>query len=291
MEVEKMMGSSPVHPRNSSNGPNTTTFTLWKLYNNPNYALRLNDSPRHCPSPPLISSPSLRGITSNTSRAMDGAGAELEMAKAQIRELRAELEFERRMRRKVEALNKVLAAELAEERGAREAAEAHFRGLEAEVEGKRGEVENALAEIEEERRMLRVAEVWREERVQMKLAEAKLLMEETLRGRREEKPRGHTCEGCSIRPVMGPTGQSGQHSQNSQHQVGQQRRAEAVNPHIKRGIKGFVEFPKVIRVQAREGKVELQPNLECQRAQLRVLLRHKSSVGLSLLGASSNLVM
>lgn len=56
----------------------------------------------------------------------------------------------------MQALNKVLKIELAEERGAREAAEAHFWELEAEVEDKREEVENTLAEIEEERRMLRV---------------------------------------------------------------------------------------------------------------------------------------
>ncbi|THU64395.1 hypothetical protein C4D60_Mb01t26020 [Musa balbisiana] len=199
---------------------------------------------------------------------------ELELAHARIEELEAELEQERRIRCKAESTSKALARELAEERRAREAAEGLRWRLEEELASRQEEVERVTREIEEERRMLQIAELWREERVQIKLLEAKLVMEEKLQqmttttttaagqGKREGENKG------------GDQSQSGQH--------GQQRR-EVENPHIRRGIKGFVEFPKVGRTQraAREGRVALgESNLECQRAQLRILLRHRNHAGL-----------
>ncbi|KAJ8498395.1 hypothetical protein OPV22_008947 [Ensete ventricosum] len=204
-----------------------------------------------------------------------GTRSELELAHARIEELKAEVEQERRMRCKAESTSKALARELAEERRAREAAEGLRRRMEAELASGQEEVERVMREIEEERRMLQIAELWREERVQIKLLEAKLVMEEKLQqmtttttttaagqGKREGENKV-----CSH-------GQSGQH--------GQQRR-EVENPHIRRGIKGFVEFPKVGRTQrpAREGRVASgESNLECQRAQLRILLRHRNHGGL-----------
>jgi hypothetical protein len=91
---------------------------------------------------------------------------ELELYVDRIRELRAELEFERWMRRKAEAL----VMELVEER----------RRGEAECRALREEAAAACAkaeEAEEERRMLCVAELWHEERVQMKLVDARAAME------------------------------------------------------------------------------------------------------------------
>lgn len=201
---------------------------------------------------------------------------------ARVEELGAELEFERHMRRKVEALNDALAAELAEERRRTEAERARVR-----------------EELDEERRMLRVAELWREERVRMKLADARDAFVEKLReaadadaGHRAADANAGNC-GCCGRsssvgsPIGGKaspaSGQrspaGGQHGQQSPTR-GQSHRREGTggeNPHIRRGIKGSVEFPRAVRVRPRgEDRVDLVSNLECQRAQLRVLMRHRS---------------
>ncbi|XP_072988213.1 protein BRANCHLESS TRICHOME-like [Typha latifolia] len=275
MDAEKMVGSLII---------DGAAFPNWKLYNNPDYSQYCNnDSPQHhqhchynCIPP--------HNVSTNSS-VMDCE--EFDLALAHVRELKAELEFERRMRRKVESANKVLAMELEDERKARETAEALCKMLEEEARLNQEKVEYALKEIEEERRMLRVAEAWREERVQMKLAEAKLLMEEKLR-----EMRGSPCKLEAQKRVVEIGGlceyKNSQHSQSGQH--GQQRR-EAENPHIRRGIKGFVEFPKVIKVQAKEGRVDFVTNLECQRAQLRVLLRHKSPSSLGLVSSSDYMVV
>jgi hypothetical protein len=204
-----------------------------------------------------------------------------------VEELGAELEFERRMRRKVEALNDALAAELAEERRRAEAERARMR-----------------EELDEERRTLRVAELWREERVRMKLADARDAVVERLRevadaGRRAAADAAaEGCGCCRSSGVASPIGgkaspasghrspasgrqspASRQHGQESPTR-GQSHRREATggeNPHIRRGIKGSVEFPRAVRVRPRgEERVDLVSNLECQRAQLRVLMRHRS---------------
>lgn len=219
---------------------------------------------------------------------------------ARVEELVAELEFERRMRRKVEALNEALAAELAEERRRVEAERARMR-----------------EELDEERRMLRVAELWREERVRMKLADARAAVEEKLREVADAGQRAAdataAAEGCSCRsgspiggkaspasvgqqsPASSRHGQqspaSGQHSQSHRREV-----TGGENPHIRRGIKGSVEFPRAIRVRPRgEERVDLVSNIECQRAQLRVLMRHRSAAAAGMTGlvgaAPDNLVV
>ncbi|KAG2623412.1 hypothetical protein PVAP13_3KG059800 [Panicum virgatum] len=206
--------------------------------------------------------------------------SELELCVARIRALRAELELERRMRRKAEALSEALAAELAGERRQGEAVEAG---------AVRGEAERALAVAEEERRMRCVVELWREERVQMKLADAMAAMEERLREIDDavaelrataaaSDNHKSSCCGSSGSPngKASPTSQqSPSHSQHgqespsqSQHSQVHRRKAAAngENPHIRRGIKGFVEFPKAVRMRPREDRADLVPNLECQRA-------------------------
>lgn len=111
---------------------------------------------------------------------------------------RDELGAERRHRRQLEQANAKLLRDLAEarssakqqtqsyemERKARELMEDACSELTREVEEDQAEVEllrreclRMREEMEEERRMLQMAEVWREERVQMKLSDAKLALE------------------------------------------------------------------------------------------------------------------
>ncbi|EHA8589953.1 protein BRANCHLESS TRICHOME [Cocos nucifera] len=319
------MEGSLIKLRNPSRArPIITTLPTWKLYDNPHYSECCNDSSLHLHSSNCISpyvqmifasklEYSLVGELTTFSASMDcnGTPSELELAQARINELKAELEFERRMRRKAESLNKVMVRELTVERKTREAAHALCKRLDEELARKREEVDRVLRDIDEERRMLRIAEVWREERVQMKLTEARLLMEEKLhemaviQSKREMPKKGEevgelkvitvppfqrgSCENAEnfCENNGGTVGSTGQASQPSQ------QRREPENPHIKRGIKGFVEFPRVVRLQSssKEGRVHLGSNLECQRAQLRILLRHRNPVGLGLLGNSENLVM
>ncbi|KAJ4777677.1 Protein BRANCHLESS TRICHOME [Rhynchospora pubera] len=255
MHKEKMMASM-MHLANPDLGPD---FTSFKLYDNPHY----NDNPQQNQN--LICDPfTTHHKPPHYSLAMENKGTQNE-----IECLKAELEYERKMRRKVESLNQVMLMELAEERKAREEAEQRYKLLEGEVE--------------EERRMLRIAELWREERVQVKLSEAKLLMEEKMR---EITELIYLEEAVRKAEEVGPTEQGG----HEEGRISQQKK-EAENPHIKRGIKGFVEFPKAIRVQAKEPRIDLEFSLECQRAQLRVLLRNKGSNALGLMGNAQNLVM
>ncbi|VAH06334.1 protein BRANCHLESS TRICHOME [Triticum urartu] len=265
----------------------------WKLYHNPHYFSPRGDSSgpsRRSPSRPEHRRPM---IVANFDEDDGGGGMERQLGYgdggatsvpellARVEELAAELEFERRMRRKVEALNEALAAELAEERRRVEAERARMR-----------------EELDEERRMLRVAELWREERVRMKLADARAAVEEKLREVADAGQRAAdataAAEGCSCRsgspiggkaspasvgqqsPASSRHGQqspaSGQHSQSHRREV-----TGGENPHIRRGIKGSVEFPRAVRVRPRgEERVDLVSNIECQRAQLRVLMRHRS---------------
>lgn len=122
--------------------------------------------------------------------------------KARVRDkvsaLREELGAERAHRRQLEQANAKLMRELAEarsaarrqaesreaERRARELMEEACSELTREVEEDQAEVEllrreclRMREEMEEERRMLQMAEVWREERVQMKLSDARMALE------------------------------------------------------------------------------------------------------------------
>ena len=124
---------------------------------------------------------------------------EQEKMKAAMEAVKAELEEERKARRKIEAISRKMGKELMEanmatakavqeleqERKSRRLMEDVCDELareigddKAEVEELKRESEKVREELEEERRMLQLAEVWREERVQMKLGEAKLALEE-----------------------------------------------------------------------------------------------------------------
>lgn len=126
-------------------------------------------------------------------------GRELDKAMAAIEDLKEALARERKNRRRAEMVNSKLVSELAEaelvakrhlqecekERKARELLEEVCDELakeigedKAELEALRREAAGVRDEVEEERKMLQMAEVWREERVQMKLVGAKLALEE-----------------------------------------------------------------------------------------------------------------
>ncbi|KAH0735548.1 hypothetical protein KY285_011255 [Solanum tuberosum] len=72
----------------------------------------------------------------------------------------------------------------------------------------------------------------------------------------------------------------GNNASNFRYQVMIHRRnhsQEAENPHIKRGIKGFVKFPKVVRAISSKSR-HWDTKLECQKAQLRILLKQKCPI-------------
>ncbi|KAM0880528.1 hypothetical protein ACQ4PT_033518 [Festuca glaucescens] len=278
-------GTTPGNLRLSLNHGAGVASPSWKLYHNPHYSFsprgEISSSPSRAPHSRRKDRASMivadfedgdggGGMEQRLRRLGSGYGggvASVSELVARFEELGAELEFERRMRRKVEALNDALAAELAEERRRTEAERARMR-----------------EELDEERRMLRVAELWREERVRMKLADAREAFVEKLRevadaGQRAADATAGGCGCCRSSGVGKASPASGQQSPASgQHTQSHRREATGgENPHIRRGIKGSVEFPRAVRVRPRgEERVDLVSNLECQRAQLRVLMRHRS---------------
>ncbi|XP_059664791.1 uncharacterized protein LOC132311085 [Cornus florida] len=124
---------------------------------------------------------------------------EHEKIRAIIDDLKANLSVERKNRQRMEIVNSKLVNELADaklvakrfmrdyekERKARELIEEVCDELAKEVGDDKAEAEALKREsmklhedVEEERKMLQMAEVWREERVQMKLIDAKVMLEE-----------------------------------------------------------------------------------------------------------------
>lgn len=124
---------------------------------------------------------------------------EHEKIRAFIDDIKVELNRERKNRQRTEILNSKLVNELADaklsakrymqdyekERKARELIEEVCDELAKEIGEDKAEVEALKREsmklrddVEEERKMLQMAEVWREERVQMKLVDAKVAVEE-----------------------------------------------------------------------------------------------------------------
>ncbi|EEF43453.1 uncharacterized protein LOC8288853 [Ricinus communis] len=347
-EVKVMMMINGVENTRNESFPlepiTTTTCPTWKLYENPFYNshntkqhqhLQHSQTNKHLP----LSARKIAASFWDLTFLRPIMETELDFARAQIIELKAELEYERKARKKGETMNKRLAKELAEERRGREALERVCEQLAKEISFDKAEIDRMKREIEEERRMLRMAEVLREERVQMKLAEAKILFEEKLlelRGtqhstepdesstlkmeQEQEQEKYKNQQGHKTIPViaiaskaatnlsgkfnrlfLGDTDKlcdenscsdsrestravfSGKSSYNdnlgSVPSMTIQRRAspEPENPHIKRGIKGFVEFPRVVRAIGSKSR-HWGTKLECQKAQLRILLRQKSPI-------------
>lgn len=126
-------------------------------------------------------------------------GREHEKIRAIMEDMKADLSREKKNRQRLEIVNSKLVNELADaklsskrylqeyekERKARELIEEVCDELakeigedKAEVEALKRESMKLREEVDEERRMLQMAEVWREERVQMKLVDAKVMLEE-----------------------------------------------------------------------------------------------------------------
>nr|CAB3485807.1 unnamed protein product [Digitaria exilis] len=123
---------------------------------------------------------------------------EHEKVRAILEDMKADLDHEKKNRRRLEMINLKLVNELKEakmsakqllqeyetERKARELTEEVCNELAREVEEDKAEIEalkqdslKLREEVDEERKMLQMAEVWREERVQMKLVDAKLMLD------------------------------------------------------------------------------------------------------------------
>ncbi|KFK39377.1 hypothetical protein AALP_AA3G236800 [Arabis alpina] len=124
---------------------------------------------------------------------------EHEKVRAIIDDMKAEMHQEKKTRQRLEIVNLKLVNELADsklavkhymhdhqkERKARELIEEVCDELAKEIEEDKAEIEalksesmNIREEVDDERRMLQMAEVWREERVQMKLIDAKVTLED-----------------------------------------------------------------------------------------------------------------
>lgn len=69
----------------------------------------------------------------------------------------------------------------------------------------------------------------------------------------------------------------GDQSETKMMEIPRKASPELENPHIVRGIKGFVEFRRVVRGKGSKGR-DSDAKLECQKSQLRVLLKHKGAV-------------
>nr|KYP32823.1 hypothetical protein KK1_046390 [Cajanus cajan] len=119
--------------------------------------------------------------------------------KAMLDDLKGKLERERRSRERTELLNSKLIHELAEansltkqfmtkyekEKKERELMEEVCEELAMQIGEYKARLKAILSdskriceEVEEERKMMQMAELWREERVQMKLVDAKLVVED-----------------------------------------------------------------------------------------------------------------
>ncbi|CAH8380617.1 unnamed protein product [Eruca vesicaria subsp. sativa] len=186
--------------------------------------------------------------------------SELEKVRAEITKLKAELDYERKARRRAELMNKRLGKVVEEERMDREEVEMEYKRLLEERSSEKSEMVRMRQELEEERHMHRLAEVMREERVQMKLSDARLFLEEKLSELEESNKEGDK----DRKPKMLERASSAPASRKSE------------NPHIKRGIKGFVEFPRVMRA-IRSKSEKWGSKVECQKVQLKTLLRQKTT--------------
>ncbi|KAI0504836.1 hypothetical protein KFK09_015789 [Dendrobium nobile] len=219
----------------------------WKLYENPHFSSEsLHEFPRRLLSIESIETPPhpINNL-------------------AEIDDLRSDLELERRLRRDSESLTRSLSLELAEERRLRAEAEADAARC-REAAGR------AALEAEEERRMLKYADAWREERVQMKLTEAAIVLEEKMR-----EIAKHGVPRSSAIDCKGSQGRE--------------------NLHIKKGVKGFADSPRMAGKVRSPGSVkqkeQIDKNLECQKSQLRVLLRQRNTVNLGMVADSQRLVV
>ncbi|KAI3707149.1 hypothetical protein L6452_25411 [Arctium lappa] len=258
--------------------PTPTPFPTWKLYENPFYTCPQNhynhnqetqdqeeeDQKKqihllHFP----VSTRKIAASFWDLTFIKPFMDSEFDTARSQIMELKAQLDHERRARKKAESVNKKLTKELMAEKKERETLEKVCEELAAELTSSKTDMSRLKMDMEEERKMIRVAEVLREERVQMKLSDAKIMLEEKM----------------SELEITKMTHNNNHHQEEINRNVisGNSLKLEAENHHIKRGIRGFVEFPRVVRAIGSRSR-NLGTKLECQKAQLMILLKQKTQI-------------
>ncbi|KAL1189504.1 Protein BRANCHLESS TRICHOME [Cardamine amara subsp. amara] len=219
----------------------------WKLYDNPYYCSSQSQQQR-------------KAFIWDLNFIRVFMESQLDKSRAEIKELKAELDYERKARRRAELMNKRLAKDVEEERIGREAEQMQYKRLLKEISSENSEIKR---ELEEERHMHRLAEVLREERVQMKLTDARIFLEEKLSELEESNRQGEKERTRMMKPKILERACSTPATRSWE------------NPHIKRGIKGFVEFPRVMRA-IRSKSEQWGSKLECQKVQLKILLRQKT---------------
>ncbi|KAL9861066.1 putative protein BRANCHLESS TRICHOME [Arabidopsis thaliana] len=223
----------------------------WKLYENPYYCSSQSQQHQH----------QRKAFIWDLNFIKVFMESELGKAQDEIKELKAELDYERKARRRAELTIKKLAKDVEEERMAREAEEMQNKRLFKELSSEKSEMVRMKRDLEEERQMHRLAEVLREERVQMKLMDARLFLEEKLSDLEEANRQGERERNRMMKPKI------------LERACSSPARRRCENPQIKRGIN---PFPRVMRA-IRSKSEKWGSKLECQKVQLKILLRQKTT--------------
>ncbi|XP_021767927.1 protein BRANCHLESS TRICHOME-like [Chenopodium quinoa] len=277
--------------------PTNPTITNFTSNNNTDFNLIINNDSNN--NPFKLKPKQLQRKYSASAKFLHNSDLKMSNTKTQIAELKAELEMERALRKRMQALNKKLSKELIDQSQRKQMCVV-CDDLMKEITRLKEETQKMKAEMDEERKMLRMAEVLREERVQMKLADAQLFYhQEFLNNFLLQQPQ--------IKQSSKETGSSFEQNGCSKNGGNVQRKAavsslssspETENPHIKQGIKGFVEFQRAIKAKNNGCNANnngtnnanyycnkqlrdlggFSNKVECQKAQLRVLFKHKCSV-------------
>ncbi|KAI3852987.1 hypothetical protein MKW92_038621 [Papaver armeniacum] len=172
--------------------------------------------------------------------------SQLESAKSQIKQLKSELELERKLRKRLK------------QRKQRESLQCLCEELAEELACDKAVIDEMKCNMEEERKMLRMSEVLREERVQMKLSEARIVFEEKLlelEFLKLEKSRENSSNeevGFSNNNNGGAIVRSTNHRKSSSSSC-----SESENPHIKEdkrrqtvnGVSNKLENPQKSQLQ------------------------------------------
>lgn len=302
---------------------NPTCPISWKLYQNP-FFVPTNTTTNHSINPHKLKHKQLQRKYSASAKFLhldlkmnnlsinsgsyNNSNTSLAI-QTQIAELKAELEMERKLRKKMEALNKKLSRELVDQVQKERTTTCVCEDLTKEITRLKEEMDKMRVEMEEERKMLRMAEVLREERVQMKLADAHLFYHQEFlnqfllkQQQQQQKDAAFvTCFAAETKRLGSSADQqrclTGNKNGNVQRKTGASPEAE--NPHIKQGIKGFVEFQRAIKAKNGSNSTNTSSSsssnsggstkqlrdvgsysnkVECQKAQLRVLFKHKGSL-------------
>ncbi|CAL9237391.1 unnamed protein product [Arabidopsis halleri] len=228
-----------------------TVCKPWKLYENPYYCSSQSQQHQH----------QRKAFIWDLNFIKIFMESELGKAQDEIKELKAELDYERKARRRAELMNKRLAKDVEEERMARVAEEMQNKRLFKELSSEKSEMVRMKRDLEEERQMHRLAEVLREERVQMKLMDARLFLEEKLSELEEANRQGERERNRMMKPKI------------LERACSSPARRSCENPQIKRGIN---PFPRVMRA-IRSKSEKWGSKLECQKVQLKILLRQKTT--------------